>query len=507
MKDSMLPIVFPAIAAFLLTLLLTPFVRRLSLAIGWVDRPDQRRKLHGGAIPRTGGFALLLSYVISYTAFLLLPSGVVIAGNLATVLRLLPALVLIFGTGLIDDRLDLRPWQKLAGEVVAAVWMWNAGVRIGIPGQAQWLSLLVTVGWLILCANAFNLIDGVDGLAAGVGLTVTLTSLAAALLHGDTMLALATAPLAASLLGFLPYNFNPASIFLGDSGSLSIGFLLGTYAVMWGEKSATLLGIAAPALALALPLIEVGLSIARRFLRNEPIFEGDRGHIHHRLLDRGFTPRRVALMLYGAGGVAAILSLARNRFPGLVLLLFVVVAYAGVRYLSYAEFRAVARFVRSWLRPVLGAQVQVELLERSLRSAADVGECWTAIAAAGRGLGYGRVVARLNGYRFASCLAGSREAWQMRVNLSGGDYVNISQFEGATGQPRVLGAFVDAIGNVLPGVLASLRKVEAGALGGTRVKIAPGGRDRCVPECRLHEVDGGMPVERVAGMSVPHPMR
>jgi UDP-GlcNAc:undecaprenyl-phosphate/decaprenyl-phosphate GlcNAc-1-phosphate transferase len=503
----MQPILVPAIAAFLLTLLLTPAVRELSLAIGWVDRPDQRRKLHGGGIPRTGGVALLLSYVVSYTALLLLPSGSVIAGNLATVVRLLPGLAIVFGVGLIDDRFDLRPWQKLGGEVAGALWMWSAGVRITIGVHAEWWSVVVTIGWLILCANAFNLIDGVDGLAAGLGLTATLTALAAALLHGDTMLALATAPLAGCLLGFLRYNFNPASIFLGDSGSLSVGFLLGTYAVIWSEKSATLLGIAAPAMALALPLIEVGLSIARRFLRNEPIFAGDRGHIHHRLLDRGFTPRRVALVLYGAGGVAAILSLVRNRFPGLVFLLFLAAAYAGVRYLSYAEFRAAARFVRSWLRPILGAHVRVELLERSLRAATDVEECWTAIAVAGRALGYGRVVARLNGLRFSSCASGAREAWQMRVNLSGGDYVNVSQFPGAAGRPRVLAGFVDVIGRVLPGVLASLRKVEAGALGGTGMKVAAGGRHRRVPECRLNEVNGGVPVEGVTGMGVPHPVR
>jgi len=502
----MQPILFPAIAAFLLSLLLTPAVRELSLAIGWIDPTDQRRKLHSGGIPRTGGVALLLSYVVSYTALLLLPSGGGIAGNLATVSRLLPGVALVFGTGLIDDRFDLRPWQKVAGEAAGALWMWSAGVRITIPGHAPGWSLVLTAGWLILCSNAFNLIDGVDGVATGLGLTATLTALAAALLHRDTMLALATAPLAGCLLGFLRYNFNPASIFLGDSGSLSVGFLLGTYAVIWSEKSATLLGIAAPAMALALPLIEVGLSVGRRFLRNEPIFEGDRGHIHHRLLDRGFTPRRVALMLYAAGGIAAILSLVRNRFPGIVFLLFVAAAYAGVRYLSYAEFRAAARFVRTWLRPGLGAQVHVEVLERSLLGAADVAECWTAIAAAGRTLGYGRVVARLNGCRFSWGRPGAREAWQMRVNLAGGDYVNVSQFQGAAGQPRLLAAFVDVVGRVLPDVLASLREVEAGALGGAGVQVASGGRHRRMPECRLNQVDRGVPVEGVAGVGVPHPV-
>src|SRR5436190_10487499 len=151
-----------------------------------------------------------------------------------------------------------------------------------------------------------------DGLAAGIGLFATLTMLLAALSQGNLPLALATAPLAGCLLGFLRYNFNPASIFLGDSGSLLIGFLLGSYSVIWSQKSATLLGMAAPALALALPLLEVGLSIVRRFLGYEAIFTGDRGHIHHRLLDRGFTTRRVALLLYGACGVGASLSLTQG---------------------------------------------------------------------------------------------------------------------------------------------------------------------------------------------------
>jgi UDP-GlcNAc:undecaprenyl-phosphate GlcNAc-1-phosphate transferase len=149
--------------------------------------------------------------------------------------------------------------------------------------------LPVTVLWLLACANAFNLIDGLDGLASGVGLFATLTTLCAALMHGDMELALATAPLAGALIGFLRYNFNPASIFLGDCGSLSIGFLLGCYAVMWSQKSATLLGMAAPAIVLAAPLVDTALSIARRFIQHKPIFGADRGHLHHRLLDRGFV--------------------------------------------------------------------------------------------------------------------------------------------------------------------------------------------------------------------------
>jgi UDP-GlcNAc:undecaprenyl-phosphate GlcNAc-1-phosphate transferase len=259
---------------------------------------------------------------------------------------------------LLDDWLNIKPWQKLTGQLAAALWAFEAGVKIvSIGGHpvVPCCSLVLTVGWLILCSNAFNLIDGIDGLATGVGLTATLTTLIAGLVSGDIMLALATAALAGCLLGFLRYNFNPASIFLGDSGSLLIGFLLGSYGIIWSQKSATMLGVAAPAMALALPLLEVALSVARRFLRNEPIFTGDRAHIHHRLLDRGFTPRRAALLLYDVCGFGAIFSLLQNslhnQLGGIFILLFAVCACGGIQYLGYVEFHATRRFLWVGLRP------------------------------------------------------------------------------------------------------------------------------------------------------------
>lgn len=453
----MQPIALLALVACLLTLLLTPLVRAASIAASWVDRPDTRRKLHSGAIPRTGGIALVVSYVASYGALLWFADGRMIGNQLATIFRLLPGVGIVFCTGLLDDRFDLEPSRKLAGQIAGALWMFAAGVRITSPSGSPWWSLVLTVGWLVLCANAFNLIDGVDGLAAGLGLTATLTTFAAGMLHGDLMLGLSTAPLIGCLIGFLCYNFTPASIFLGDSGSLSLGFLLGTYAVIWSEKSATLLGIAAPAMALALPLLDVGLSIVRRFLRNDPIFVGDRGHIHHRLLDRGFTTTRVALLLYAAAGLAAALSLLQSPAG---LLLFLIAASIGVRYLGYAEFRAAARFVRKWLRPVLGAQVHVEVLERSLATAADIGECWDAIAAAGRALGYSRVDACLRGVRFSTGGPQRRESWQMRVNLAAGDYVNVTRFAGGVARPSVLASFVEVITLILPRRLATWQSVS-----------------------------------------------
>ncbi|MGO9262261.1 MAG: MraY family glycosyltransferase [Bryobacteraceae bacterium] len=460
-----------SLVSLVLSLILTPVIRDWSIRLGLVDRPDHRRKIHQVATPRTGGVAIMASYAGAYGLLLLLPlkAGGVIQQNFGTVWRLLPAVAIVFCTGLLDDWLNLKPWQKLLGELAAAVWAYAAGVRIlGVTGHATspWIGFALTVTWLILCANAFNLIDGIDGLATGVGVTATLTILVAGMLHGDVTLGLATAPLAGCLLGFLRYNFNPASIFLGDSGSLVLGFLLGAYGVIWTQKAATMLGLAAPVMALALPLLEVALSIVRRFLRNEPIFLADRGHIHHRLLDRGLTPRRAALLLYGAGTVGAVLSLLesviQNRYAGLVILLFAAVAWVGVHHLGYVEFEVTRRFLWAGLRPMLSAHVKLRALERSLRLAGSVEQCWHALDHGARSLGYSSITARLKGVRFfgAADRASSAAHWQIRLNLPERDFVNIAQRDaggpGGTPQPVLLVPFIEVVRRVLPAKLAEL---------------------------------------------------
>ncbi len=214
---------------------------------------------------------------------------------------------------------------------------------------STWWHVPATILWLVACSNAFNLIDGLDGLAVGIGLFATATAFLSALLSGNYALALATAPLLGALLGFLPYNFQPASIFMGDCGSLTVGFLLGCFSVIWSQKSATLLGMTAPLLALAIPLLDTALSIARRFLRRQPVFGADRRHIHHRLLARGFTPRRVAYIFYAFAGIIAGLSLllnsAADRFGGIALIAFCAVVWLAIQYLGYEEFDAARRLI------------------------------------------------------------------------------------------------------------------------------------------------------------------
>src|ERR1035437_5352143 len=316
--------------AFLFALILTPLVRNAANRMGLVDKPDAARKFHLGSVPRVGGIGVALAYALALGFVYVAPYRNVtfdIPGSISAALKLAPAAIVILLIGLADDIRGLRPWQKLLGEVAAAVIAYESGFGVHVlRGQpvSDWLSPIVTVVWLVGCSNALNLIDGIDGLAAGVGVFATLTAFVAALMHNSLELALVTAPLIGALLGFLRYNFNPASIFLGDSGSLLIGFLLGYFGAMWSQKSATLLGMTAPLIALAMPLLDTALAIGRRFLRRQPIFSADRGHIHHRLLDRGLTPRRVALLLYAACVVGAVCSIAivQGRFSAIVIVFF-----------------------------------------------------------------------------------------------------------------------------------------------------------------------------------------
>jgi UDP-GlcNAc:undecaprenyl-phosphate GlcNAc-1-phosphate transferase len=308
---SLNTILWTTLQAFLIAVVLTPIFRDMFRSFNVVDEPDANRKVHVYPIPRVGGMAIAVGYGVS----VYLNLGSELLSNELLISGLLPAAALVFFTGLVDDFFGLKPWQKILGQFAAASVAFWAGVRItGVAGHALadvW-SAPLTIGWLLLCTNAVNLVDGLDGLAAGVGLFATLTMFAAAMISGNEPLAYATLPLAGCLLGFLCFNFNPATVFLGDCGSLLIGFLLGCFGIIWTQKSATLFGITAPLMALSMPLLDVGLCIVRRWLRNQPIFSADRGHIHHKLLDRGLSPRQAVLLLYAFCGAVAILSLVQS---------------------------------------------------------------------------------------------------------------------------------------------------------------------------------------------------
>jgi UDP-GlcNAc:undecaprenyl-phosphate GlcNAc-1-phosphate transferase len=450
--------------ALFLTLLLTPLVRDAFLRMSILDRPDGRRKFHNQPVPRVGGIPITFSYIAAFGLWLALGAGTN-PHELAFIGRMLPAAAIVFATGLVDDVFGLRPWQKLAGQGFAStVAMW-AGVRIhGISGfeLSTPLSLLLTMAWLIGCTNAFNLIDGLDGLASGMGLFATLTTFVAALLHGNQMLAVITLPLAGCLLGFLRYNFNPASVFLGDSGSLLIGFLLGSYAVVWSQKSATLLAMTAPLMALAVPLLDTGLAITRRWLRGQPIFSGDRGHIHHKLLERGLTHRRVVLMLYLAGGGFAVLSLlqsvAANRYGGLVVILFALVTWFGIQYLGYFEFRTAGRtLLGGAIQRNLRGQIHLHMIEAEIRECLSANQCWEVVSQASQRCGFNHVRACFHGRLLQTWPSPARPTWELRVGLPNGDFVHLFRESGEPDPPPMLAGLAELLARELGSKLQQLR--------------------------------------------------
>jgi UDP-GlcNAc:undecaprenyl-phosphate GlcNAc-1-phosphate transferase len=424
--------IFLSACALIFSILLTPLFRNFALRRGWVDQPDNNRKIHSVAVPRIGGVPIALASAASVGLVMFVGRhGKLPIEHFELFWRLLPAFALVFLTGLWDDLIGLKPWQKLAGQTAAAALACWAGLRIeGIADHmlpAIW-GMALTVVWLVGCTNAFNLIDGSDGVATGVGLFAALTTGIAALLHGDIGLMMATAPLAGALCGFLWFNFNPASIFLGDCGSLWVGFMLGSYAVIWSQKSATLLGMTAPVIALSIPLLDTGLAIARRFLGHQPIFRPDHGHIHHRLLERGLTPRRVALLIYGASGLAACLSLlqsaVRDGAEGIVIVLFCGSAWFGIQYLGYREFAIAARLVHHGFRSIVHCQLLLDGYEKSLGAARSPEECWQVILTAARELGFSSVVFRLDYCSYQDHLKTSGGAhWVLRIPLSESEYV------------------------------------------------------------------------------------
>ena len=422
--------------AFLLSLILTPLIRDAFRRHGILDKPDNIRKVHISPVPRVGGIAITVSYAITMAVALLIPPpfGYLIEHDFPDVWKLLIAAGLIFLTGLLDDLIGLKPWQKLAEQLTGALLAYFGGVQIHLFRGSEldvWVSIPITMIWLVGCTNAFNLIDGLDGLAAGVGLFATLTMVLSALANHNLDMAMVTIPLAGALLAFLRYNFNPASVFLGDSGSLTIGFLLGCYGVIWSHKSATLLGLTAPLMAMSIPLLDAGLSIVRRFLRHQPIFGADRGHIHHRLLDRGFRPRGVALLIYGCSGIAACLSLlmsSTNQFGGPIIVLFCAAMWIGIQNLGYVEFgMARQMLMKGSFTRMIDSHTRLRYLDDSLKKAKGIEECWAILVDTSKDFGSGALRMYARGRLFESGIevANSTPHWQVRVPLPADQYINL----------------------------------------------------------------------------------
>lgn len=283
------------------SLLLTPVVRRLARRWGVVDRPDGHRKLHGRPVPLLGGAAVYLAMIVGaataqYGSF---GSGPALT-QLSWLLVLAAGFVCLLGG--VDDYRHLGPRVKLVFQTISVLpvvlfgWV-DRIVVFGTPIELGWLGMPLTVLWLVGCINALNLLDGMDGLASIVGLsTATMMGLIAAT-EGHPHVAVIAIVLAGALAGFVVYNLPPASIFLGDSGSMVIGLIVGTLGIQGGLKTSATLSITAPAVVMALPMFDVALAVIRRKLTGRRFDTADRQHIHHRLLDRGLTPWQVLCVL------------------------------------------------------------------------------------------------------------------------------------------------------------------------------------------------------------------
>ena len=307
------------IVAFLLSLgvsaVLTPFVLRFARRFKLYDDPDGVRKIHTGEIPRLGGIAIAAGFLTPLI-------GLLFYSNVYTVelkedeLRLtvfLIGIAAIIALGIYDDLKGCGAGLKLVVQGLIGVLLWYGGISfktIYIFDQTisfGWLSLPLTMLWVAGVINAMNLIDGLDGLAGGVAFFAAISLFSIAWLDGDPILALFGAALAGSALGFLLYNFAPAMIFMGDTGSMMIGYAFAAAALWSAEKRTTAMAMMLPALALGLPLFDTLYAFVRRIIQRKSPFESDREHIHHRLLDAGLSHRNAVLVLYG---VCVVLTVA-----------------------------------------------------------------------------------------------------------------------------------------------------------------------------------------------------
>lgn len=458
-------LIWLAVVSCGLSLILTPVFRNVFRSYGVVDEPDQKRKFHKSAIPRGGGMAIAVAYALSIL-IVQWHTGL-IAERLTLIWKVLPAACAIFAVGIADDIWGLKPTQKLFGQLIAAsIACWSGILVLNVAGLQlhNWWTVPVTIFWLLACSNAFNLVDGMDGLAAGVGIFATLTIIVSALVQGNYALATATVPLAGCLLGFLRYNFNPATIFLGDSGSLLIGFLLGCYGIIWTEKSATLLGMMAPLMALSLPLLDVGLAIIRRFLRRQPIFSADRGHIHHRLLDRGLSPKKAALLLYGICSLVAVFSLLQTIFlrngavSSAIVLAFCAVAWLGIQYLGYAEFTLAGKMLfGGGLQHSLKTQFDITAFRESVDKARTVTDCVRVIEESAVKFGLVATHIRIAGEDFVGSACHSGSQWEARVTVAEGDWIDLARVP-ESGASAAL--FMDALAASISEKIPLLSKIR-----------------------------------------------
>lgn len=330
----MLNDIMMALLALLISLILVPFVAKLAIKIGAVDKPNER-KVHTKIMPRMGGLAIYLSFfaVLFLSHEMTMQHIGLLTGGTVLVL-----------VGIIDDKTDMPAKIKLLGQIFAACIVVVAGVRVefmtnfilGGVFPLYIFSVPFTVLWIVAITNAVNLIDGLDGLAAGTSIIAAATMAISGYATGQTEMASMALILIGASLGFLKYNFHPAKIFMGDTGSMFLGYNLSVLAIMGFTKSFTVLSLVTPILVLAIPILDTLFAIIRRKMNNKPIFKPDKNHLHHCLLNYGFSHRNTVLIIYAVSAVLALCGLIMtylNPAQGMCLLVVisVIIIYGAMK--------------------------------------------------------------------------------------------------------------------------------------------------------------------------------
>jgi len=318
---------FPFMLAMFVSYVLTPYIKKLAFKIGAVDRPDNR-KVHKKIMPRLGGLAIYIAFMIGCVASMEITwdiFGILLGGTL------------IVALGVADDVYQLPAKVKLLGQIVAACVLVIFDIRIewvnnplGGYFYLDMLSIPFTIFWVISFTNVVNLIDGLDGLAAGVSAIASLTVILVAVQMGYFHVAILTAALAGAIIGFIRYNFNPATIFMGDTGSMFIGYMLAAISVYGAVKTAATIALIVPAIALGLPILDTAFAIMRRYVNGRPIFQPDKGHLHHRLLATGMSHKETVLFMYGITAVLCIGAVLWAEMDGFYAALIIAVIMTAV---------------------------------------------------------------------------------------------------------------------------------------------------------------------------------
>lgn len=345
------PLIFAV--ALMTSYLLTPICLKIARTIKMVDLPGDRR-LNSTAIPRGGGVAVFVALHLAAAIIFLSPWPRAFGGSIDANwwLTLLSSSTILLAVGLLDDKLNINWSLKLAGQLLAALLVYQGGIRfdslLGKP-LPDWLDLILTVGWFLAFINAFNLIDGLDGLASGLAAIAALGLGAAAMFRNMPTDALLLFALAGACLGFLRYNFHPAKIFLGDSGSMVIGFTIAALGLEGSSKGTTIVAICVPFLAIGVPIFDVILAVWRRSLKAliskdkmvGKVVQADMEHVHHRLLKSGLTQRKVALFLYAINAAlvtfGTLTVVFNSRATGIFILAIVCCTYVVVKHLAHFE--------------------------------------------------------------------------------------------------------------------------------------------------------------------------